>query len=121
MVSKRRTEQQIKTAPQVTYHEFMVLDQAGPAVIGFDDTRERNLVAIKRLNGIDKSSMYRLRPFTSNHMVNVREAYIDHDNLVIVYEQMDISLRHITGLLLSPFEPFQIAAIYNKVSQPHPR
>jgi hypothetical protein len=116
MASKQRTEQQTKTAPQVNYHKFMVLDQAGSAVMGFDDTRERNLVAIKRLNGIDKSSARRLRPFTSDHVVNVREAYIDHDDLVIVYEHIDISLRHITGLLSSPFKPFQIAAIYNEVS-----
>jgi hypothetical protein len=90
----------------VNYYTFIVLDQIRSAVIGFDDIRERNLVAIKRLNGIDKSLTRRLRPFISDYIVNVREAYIDYDDLIIVYEQMDISLRYITGLLPSPFKPF---------------
>jgi hypothetical protein len=50
------------------------------------------LVAIKRLNGIDKSLAHRLQPFISDYIVNVREVYINHDDLVIVYKQMDISL-----------------------------
>jgi hypothetical protein len=114
-----RTEQQIRTSPRVAYHEFMVFDQAGSAIIGCDNTRERNLVAIKRLNiGIDKSLIRGIQPFTSDHVVNVRESYFDHDDLVIIYEQMDISLRYVTSILQAPFKPFQIAAICKEVSQP---
>jgi hypothetical protein len=115
-----RTEQQIiRTSPRVAYHEFMVFDQAGSAIIGCDNTRERNLVAIKRLNiGIDKSLIRGIQPFTSDHVVNVRESYFDNDDLVIIYEQMDISLRYVTSILQAPFKPFQIAAICKEVSQP---
>src|SRR5437773_2358445 len=70
--SKRtRIEPRIGTSPRVAYHEFMVLDQAGSAIIGCDNTRERNLVAIKRLKGIDKSSARGIRPFTSDYVVNI--------------------------------------------------
>lgn len=63
-------------------------------------------MAIKRLKGIDKGLMRRLRPFTSDHVVNVRDVYFNKDNLVIIYKQMDISLRHITSLLQGPFKSF---------------
>jgi hypothetical protein len=116
-----RTEQQTRTSPRVTYYEFMVLDQAGSAIIGCDNTKERNLVAIKRLkNGIDKSSMRGIQHFTSDHVVNIRESYFDNDDLVIIYEQMDISLRHVTSILQAPFKPFQTAAICKEVSQHRP-
>ncbi|KAH9208846.1 hypothetical protein DL95DRAFT_449626 [Leptodontidium sp. 2 PMI_412] len=63
----RRTEERARS--RITYHEFMVLDQAGSANIGCDNTRERNLVAIKRLHGVRKGSMRRIQPFTSEHVI----------------------------------------------------
>lgn len=96
----------------------MVLDQAGSAVIGYNNTRERNLVTIKRLNdGVDKSLIRGIRPFISDYVVNIRESYFDSDDLVIIYEQMDISLRSVTSILQAPFKPFQIAVICKEVSQ----
>jgi hypothetical protein len=115
--SKRtRVKHQIQTSPGLTYHEFMDLGQAGPAIMGFDNTREANLVAIKRLERIDKRSTHRMRPFTSDSVVNIRDIYFDNDDLVIIYEPMHISLRQITGILQNPFKPFQIAAICKEVS-----
>jgi hypothetical protein len=32
-----------------------------------------------------------LRPFISDYIVNIREAYINYNDLVIIYKQMDIS------------------------------
>jgi hypothetical protein len=96
----------------------MVFDQAGSANIGCDNTRERNLVAIKRFNGIRKSSMRRIQPFTSDYVVSIRETYFENDDLVVIYERMDVSLRHVTGILQGPFKPSQIAAICKQVSQP---
>lgn len=95
----------------MAYHEFMVLDQAGSANIGCDNTKERNLVAIKRFNGIRKSSMRRIQRFTSDNVVSIRETYFENDDLVVIYERMDVSLRHVTGVLQGPFKPSQIAAI----------
>ena len=115
--SKRtRIEHRVGTSPQPTYHEFMVLDQSGPANMGCDNTRDHNLVAIKRLKGIDKSSTRRMRSFTSDHVVSIRDIYFDNDDLVIVYEKMYKSLRDITGILQGPLKPFQIAALCKEVS-----
>jgi hypothetical protein len=106
-VTKRaRIEQLIGTSPRVAYHEFMILDQAGSAVIACDNTRERKLAAIKRFKGIDQSSTRKIPPFRSDYGVNIKETYFDNDDIVIVYEQMDISLRNVTSILQGPFKPF---------------
>lgn len=70
----------------MAYNEFIVLNQARSAVIEYNNTRERNLMAIKRFNKIDKGLMHRLQPFTSDYIVNVRDVYFDKDNLVIIYK-----------------------------------
>jgi hypothetical protein len=67
--------------------------------MGFDNTREANLVAIKRLERIDKRLTHRMRPFISDSVVNIKDIYFDNDDLVIIYEPMHISLREITGIL----------------------
>lgn len=115
--SKRtRIERRIERSPRVTYHEFMDLDQAGSAVMGCDNTRQCNLVAIKRLRGVDKNSAYGMQPFTNDHVVSIEDMYFDNDDLVIIYEPMDISLRAVTSIVQGPFKPFQIAAICKEVS-----
>jgi len=43
VVGLGRTGTKDRAPSRVTYHEFMVLDQAGLANIGCDDTRENNL------------------------------------------------------------------------------
>ncbi|KAH8653977.1 hypothetical protein BGZ60DRAFT_568489 [Tricladium varicosporioides] len=106
-----RTKTEERPPSPMMYHEFMVLDQAGLANIGCDSTRECNLVAIKRFNGIRKSPMRRIRPFTSDYVVSIQETYFENANLVIIYERMDVSLRHVTGILQGPFKPPQIAVI----------
>lgn len=103
---------------RVTYHEFMVLDLAGLAYIGCDDTRQCNLVAIKRLIGARKMPLRRIKPFTSDYVVSIRDTYFEKDDLVIIYERMDVSLRHVTSILKGPFQPSQIAAICKQVKEP---
>ena len=113
-----RTRTKERAPSRVTYHEFMVLDQAGSANIGCDNTRERNLVAIKRLIGARRRLLRRIKPFTSDHVVSIKETYFENDDLVIIYERMDVSLRHVTSILQGPFQPSQIAAICKQVNDP---
>jgi hypothetical protein len=77
----------------------MNLNQARPAIIGFDNTREANLIAIKRLKRIDKRLTYRMRPFISDSIINIRDIYFNNDDLVIIYKLIHISLRQIIGIL----------------------
>jgi hypothetical protein len=111
-----RTRAEERIPPRTTYHEFMVLDQAGPANIGCDDTKERNLVAIKRFHGAHKRSIGKIEPFTSDHVVSIRETFYDNDDLVVVYERMDVSLRQVTSILQGPFKQSHIAVICKQVS-----
>jgi hypothetical protein len=94
----------------------MVLDRAGPAVIACDNTAERELVAIKRFQGIDKSSMRKITLSRNNYVVSIIETFFEGENMVIVYEHMDISLRNVTSILQGQFKPFHIAGICEEVS-----
>jgi hypothetical protein len=90
----------------VAYYEFMVLDQARLAVIACDNTRERKLVIIKRFKGINQSSTSKILPFSSNYVVNIKEAYFHNNDIMIVYKQMNILLQNVTSILQGPFKPF---------------
>lgn len=64
-----------KATPRGPYDEFMALDQAGPAMIGSENTKEPNLVAIKRVKKTDKIRINRITPFTSDHLVQIRSSF----------------------------------------------
>ena len=79
----------------------MTLDQGGHAVIGSDTNKESSLVAIKRIKKLNKNLINRIRPFSSDHLVQIRNMYEDDEDVVIVYEAMDVTLRQLTGILRS--------------------
>ena len=120
-VENKSIEQPIGATLQGHYDEFMALDQAGPAMIGSDNNKEPSLVAIKRIKKADERPINRITPFTSDHLVQIRNIYEDGDDIVIVYETMDVTLRQLTGVLQGLLKAFQIAAIYKEVSQPRSR
>ncbi|EXJ56210.1 serine/threonine protein kinase [Cladophialophora psammophila CBS 110553] len=108
---RKRREHQVHIPPRTNYHEFMDLDQAGTATMACEYDRSANIVAIKRLRGIDASSTQLGRPFVSDTVVSIINMYFDGDLLTIIYEPMDISLRKVTSILKSPLKHFHIAAI----------
>ncbi|KAK3169325.1 hypothetical protein OEA41_008708 [Lepraria neglecta] len=114
-------EQPIVVTMQGAYDEIMAVDQAGLAMIGSNNNEEPSLVAIKRIKKADESPVSRITPFTSDHLVQIRNMYEDDDDVVIVYETMDVTLRQLTGILQGPLKAFQIAAICTEVSQPQSR
>jgi serine/threonine protein kinase len=111
-----KDEKLARTFPNRSYHHLMTIEQAGPAVIGVDDTDERKRVAIKRVRK-PEGSVHQVPPSTCEQIVNIKDMYIENDVVVFVYEQMDVSLRHMTGILQGcPLKAFQIAAICREVS-----
>jgi hypothetical protein len=56
-------------------------------------------MAIKRLKRIDKRLTYRMRPFTSDNIINIKDIYFNNEDLVIIYKLIYISLRQITSIL----------------------
>ena len=101
--------------PKTLYYEWMILDQAGPAIIGCDNTRAGNMVAIKRVKRPEQYSGRYMQPFVSDHVVNVKDMYCEDNEITIIYEQMDVSLRQITGTLGGQLKAFEIAAICKEV------
>ncbi len=98
------------------YHEWVALDQAGPAVIGCDNTRAGILVAIKRVERNRQDNARCMPPFTSDHVVNVKAMYWEDHEITTVYKQMDVSLRQMTGTLSGQLKAFEIAAICKEVT-----
>lgn len=127
IISKRIDGSEVETLPkqrasrkngfllQLSYHEFMKLDQAGPAVMGCDNTRERKIVAVKRLKGVYKAVKHMMVPFTTDQVVNVLKMFFDNNDLVVIYEHMHISLRPVTSILQGSLKDFQIAGICREV------
>ena len=109
--------QLVHSKSRTSYHEFMPLDQAGPAVIAHDNMNNRVFVAIKRMKRANPEPLYRVPDFKSDHLVNIRDMFLEGDHeIVIVYEQMDVSLRHVMAVTGGPLQAFEIAAICREVS-----
>jgi hypothetical protein len=52
--------------------------------------------------------------FSSNHLVQIIDTYLDGNEIIFIYEAMDVSLRQITGV--SSLRAFHIAAVCKQVS-----
>jgi len=111
----KSVKRRVGSEPKTLYHEWMILDQAGPAIIGCDNTRAGNMVAIKRVKRPEQYSGRYMQPFVSDHVVNVKDMYCEDNEITIIYEQMDVSLRQITGTLSGQLKAFEIAAICKEV------
>ena len=84
--------------------------------IGVDDTDRRKRVAIKRVRK-PGGSVHQVPPSTCDQIVNIKDMYVENGDVVFIYEQMDVSLRHMTGILQDQLlKAFQIAAICREVS-----
>lgn len=110
----------IGTSPRSLYQNFITLDQAGLANICYDETNQHNLVTVKRVRKVGKHPIYQLPNITSSRVVNIKDMFMDRNDVVLVYEVLDVSLRHITSLLIDPPKAFQIAVICKEVSLTHP-
>ena len=76
----------------------MTIEQAGPAFMGVDDTDGRNRVATKRVRK-PEGSVHQVQPSTCDQIINIRDIYVESGDVIFIYEQMDVSLRHIIGIL----------------------
>ncbi|KAL9126744.1 MAG: hypothetical protein Q9217_004251 [Psora testacea] len=109
-------DQPVENTPRGPYDEFMALDLAGTAMVGSENNEDPDLVAIKRVKKTSESRINRIAPFTSDHLVQIKDVYEDGNDVVIVSETMDVTLRQLTGILQGPLKAFQIAAICKEVS-----
>ena len=74
-------------------------------------------MAIKRVKRADHNPVYRTSDFTGKHLVNILDMFFKDDRaIVIIYEQMDVFLRHIKAVAGGLLQVFETAAICKEVS-----
>lgn len=103
--------------PATEYNEFMIFDQGGAATIGSSNTRENYLVAIKKRSvpgGISRSA-WKLP--NHDNVVRILEVFCEGDEVCMIYEQMDVSLRHLTGTCDGQWDDYKIGAICKEVGR----
>ncbi len=108
--------QLVQNETQRSYHWFMTLNQAEPAVIARKNMKDEVFVAIKRMKRVDLKPVYHIPDLRSDQLVNIKEMFLKGDQIVIVYEQMDVSLRHIMAVNEGSLQGFEIAAICKEIS-----
>ena len=99
----------------VTYHEFLKLDQAGPAVICSENTKDCAIVAVKRSKVNVKNNNLKV-PNICHNVVDLIEVFDRDGGLYMVYEQMDVSLRLINSIPKLRWNEHEIAAVCREVS-----
>ena len=109
--------QLVHSKSRTSYHEFMSLDQAEPAVITQDNVNNRVFVAVKHMKRANSEPLYCVSDFKSDHLVNIRDMFLkDNHEIVIVYKQMDVSLRHVMAVTGGLLQVFKITVICREVS-----
>lgn len=110
-------EQSIDVALQEHYDEFMTLDQVEHAMIDSNNNKNSNLIAIKRIEKVDKSLVNSIASFINDHLVQIKDMYENDNDIVIIYETMNVILRQLIDILQDSLKIFQIATICKEVSQ----
>ncbi len=114
-LKKAKREEPVES--QTLYHEFMSLDQAGPAIMAFDSTSE--LFAIKKYKSVASDEIKNILSTQYSEtvsVVSVIEAFQTTTEVHIVYERMDVSLRHILATPRGQLVSHEIGAICREVS-----
>jgi len=114
-LKKAKREEPVES--QTLYHEFMSLDQAGPAIMAFDSTSE--LFAIKKYKRVASDEIKNILSTQYSEtvsVVSVIEAFQTTTEVHIVYERMDVSLRHILATPRGQLVSHEIGAICREVS-----
>ena len=99
---------------RVSYHEFLKLDQAGPAAICSDNTQACSIVAIKRSKVRTRNKTFKI-PSICINIVDLIEVFDKDGETFLVYEQMDVSLRLINSIPKLQWNEHEIAAVCKEV------
>ena len=114
-VSKRRIKKSIEFSHYESYDEFMALDQTRSVMIKSDNVNELSLITIKQIRKADKKPVKQISPFSSDYLVKIRNMHNNSDEVIIIYETMNVTLQQLTDILQDLLKVFQITAICKKV------
>lgn len=113
--SEKRVKLPQREERRVIYHEFLKLDQAGPAVICSGNTSDCSIVAIKRSKVKAQNNTFKI-PSVCSNVVELIEVFDKDGGTHMVYEQMDVSLRLINSIPRLQWNEHEIAAVCKEVS-----
>ena len=109
--------QLVYSKSRTSYHEFISLDQAKSVVIIQDNINNRVFIAVKHMKRANLKSLYHVLDFKSNYLVNIRDMFLKDDHkIVIVYKQMNISLKHVITVIEDLLQVFKIMIICREIS-----
>ena len=100
-----------KANPWGTYQKFFILDQAGPAILAHHNARNFEIVAIKESKM--PTGVQNIFTFTSDYVVSILDIFCSDDKIFMVYEYMEVSLRHIGSI--SSLDAYEIASVSKEV------
>ena len=112
----KRARQGLGDKPQHSYHEFMSLDQAGSGTMAYDN--EYNLYAIKKsmVPASSEIDTRKIQAFQGSEcVVCLLDVYRSLDEVHLVYECMDASLRQVLATPRGQLSPCEIAVICREV------
>ncbi|KAL6722259.1 hypothetical protein ACLMJK_001366 [Lecanora helva] len=96
--------------PATTYSEFLRLDQAGLATLASDNSKSCLLVAVKHAKVDSRQQI--VHPVRHGNIVNLMHVYHEgEDEIFMVYELMDVSLRLVNSIAHGKWNVYEIAAV----------
>ena len=102
----------------ITYDGILHFDQAGPAIIGSANTKDCTLVAIKTSKRTTKVDLKFLIELSNDNVVQLLDVFdTESDEICMIYEQMEVSLRLINGNPYIKWKAYEIAAISKEVNE----
>lgn len=110
----KRVKANLRDESRAVYHKFLILDQAGPATIASGSTETCPLVAIKRSSVKSNDKLPPIKSFPATNIVNLIDMFREQEEIYMVYEQMDVSLRCVNGISQG-WNSHEIAAICKEV------
>ena len=94
----------------------MTLDQAGPATIARENIKKGRMLAIKRLKTNKDLTTAKVPIIRTDYIIKIENVFVEYEaEVVVVYKQMDVNLRHIRSVVSGPLHAFEIAAICKDV------
>ena len=112
VASAKKAKSTDKCSSWQTYHKFMMLNQAKPAIIAH---KNFFLVAIKERKVKNWHQIDDIISITFSYVVNLERTFLNENTIYIVYECMNITLRNIHFCLKEDLEVCEIVAVCKKV------
>lgn len=112
VTSAKKVKSTHKCSLWLTYHKFIMLNQAEPTIIAH---KNFFLITIKERKAEDQHQIDDFILIIFNYVVNLKRTFLNESIIYIVYECMNITLRNIHFCLKEDLETYKIAAVCKEI------